>query len=151
MLPLFLFSVWWNDGSRFFCIMDYLWKSNTTIRCIISELIINFISLKQPLADAIFYKKNDVIKLLEKHGAKPLVCVNLDCKLSSCSFICLIITVLAFVFCWWLPIYVYVVIILFQMAPMHVNHAREVPEYELNPKELDFTHSVEITKVKTLL
>lgn len=32
------------------------------------------------------------------------------------------------------------------MAPMHVNHAREVPEYELNPKELDFTNSVEITK-----
>jgi hypothetical protein len=37
------------------------------------------------------------------------------------------------------------------MAPMHVNHAREVPEYEINPKELDFTNSVEITKVKTLL
>ncbi|XP_014518991.1 serine/threonine-protein kinase STY17 [Vigna radiata var. radiata] len=57
-----------------------------------------------PLADAIFYKRNDVIKLLEKHGAKPL------------------------------------------MAPMHVNHAREVPEYEINPEELDFTNSVEITK-----
>ncbi|CAJ2658751.1 unnamed protein product [Trifolium pratense] len=57
-----------------------------------------------PLADAIFYKNNDVIKLLENHGAKPL------------------------------------------MAPMHVNHAREVPEYEINPKELDFTNSVEITK-----
>ncbi|KAK7412510.1 hypothetical protein VNO78_03974 [Psophocarpus tetragonolobus] len=57
-----------------------------------------------PLADAIFYKNSDVIKLLEKHGAKPL------------------------------------------MAPMHVNHAREVPEYEINPKELDFTYSVEITK-----
>ncbi|GAU35557.1 hypothetical protein TSUD_384050 [Trifolium subterraneum] len=57
-----------------------------------------------PLADAIFYKNNDVIKLLENHGAKPL------------------------------------------MAPMHVNHAREVPEYEINPKELDFTSSVEITK-----
>ena len=37
------------------------------------------------------------------------------------------------------------------MAPMHVNHAREVPEYEINPKELDFTNSVEITKVKTLV
>lgn len=35
------------------------------------------------------------------------------------------------------------------MAPMHVNHAREVPEYEINPKELDFTNSVEITKVNT--
>ncbi|XP_045803221.1 integrin-linked protein kinase 1 [Trifolium pratense] len=57
-----------------------------------------------PLADAIFYKNNDVIKLLENHGAKTL------------------------------------------MAPMHVNHAREVPEYEINPKELDFTNSVEITK-----
>ncbi|MED6155120.1 hypothetical protein PIB30_002323 [Stylosanthes scabra] len=32
------------------------------------------------------------------------------------------------------------------MAPMHVNHAREVPEYEINPKELDFTNSEEITK-----
>ncbi|GLT52544.1 hypothetical protein SLA2020_258790 [Shorea laevis] len=57
-----------------------------------------------PLADAIYYKNQDVIKLLEKHGAKP------------------------------------------PMAPMHVNHAREVPEYEINPKELDFTNSVEITK-----
>ena len=57
-----------------------------------------------PLADAIFYKNNDVIKLLEQNGAKPL------------------------------------------MAPMHVHHAREVPEYEINPKELDFTNSVEITK-----
>ncbi|EEF40144.1 integrin-linked protein kinase 1 [Ricinus communis] len=57
-----------------------------------------------PLADAIYYKNHDVIKLLEKRGAKPL------------------------------------------MAPMHVNHAREVPEYEINPHELDFTNSVEITK-----
>ncbi|XVE88283.1 hypothetical protein DITRI_Ditri19aG0057200 [Diplodiscus trichospermus] len=57
-----------------------------------------------PLADAIHYKKHDVIKLLEKHGAKPLT------------------------------------------APMHVNHAREVPEYEIDPKELDFTNSVDITK-----
>ncbi|XP_039016677.1 integrin-linked protein kinase 1-like isoform X2 [Hibiscus syriacus] len=32
------------------------------------------------------------------------------------------------------------------MAPMHVNHAREVPEYEIDPKELDFTNSVDITK-----
>ncbi|XP_061351971.1 integrin-linked protein kinase 1 [Gastrolobium bilobum] len=32
------------------------------------------------------------------------------------------------------------------MAPMHVNHAREVPEYEINPKELDFTNSEEISK-----
>ncbi|KAG6778921.1 hypothetical protein POTOM_015284 [Populus tomentosa] len=60
--------------------------------------------LKQPLADAIFYKNHDVIKLLEKRGAKPL------------------------------------------MAPMHVTHAREVPEYEINPDELDFTNSVELTK-----
>ncbi|KAJ4703731.1 putative Protein kinase [Melia azedarach] len=57
-----------------------------------------------PLADAIYYRNNDVIKILEKHGAKPL------------------------------------------MAPMHVNHAREVPEYEIDPHELDFTNSVEITK-----
>ncbi|KAE8671801.1 hypothetical protein F3Y22_tig00111917pilonHSYRG00057 [Hibiscus syriacus] len=32
------------------------------------------------------------------------------------------------------------------MAPMHVKHAREVPEYEIDPKELDFTNSVYITK-----
>ncbi|XP_062160699.1 integrin-linked protein kinase 1 isoform X1 [Alnus glutinosa] len=57
-----------------------------------------------PLADAIYYKNHESIKLLEKHGAKPL------------------------------------------MAPMHVNHAREVPEYEIDPKEIDFTDSVGITK-----
>lgn len=28
---------------------------------------------KQPLADAIYYKNHESIKLLEKHGAKPLV------------------------------------------------------------------------------
>ncbi|KAK6134411.1 hypothetical protein DH2020_031843 [Rehmannia glutinosa] len=33
-----------------------------------------------------------------------------------------------------------------QMAPMHVQNAREVPEYEIDPRELDFTNSVEITK-----
>lgn len=37
------------------------------------------------------------------------------------------------------------------MASMHVNHAREVPEYEIDPKELDFTNSVEITKVNKSL
>ncbi|KAI9198512.1 hypothetical protein LWI28_017216 [Acer negundo] len=57
-----------------------------------------------PLADAIHYKHHDMIKFLEKHGAKPL------------------------------------------MAPMHVNHAREVPEYEIDPYELDFSNSVDITK-----
>ncbi|KAL6992342.1 hypothetical protein U1Q18_010450 [Sarracenia purpurea var. burkii] len=58
-----------------------------------------------PLADAIHYKNHDVIKLLEKHGAKPL------------------------------------------MAPMQVKNSRQVPEYEIDPTELDFTSSVEITKV----
>ncbi|KAK9055944.1 hypothetical protein SSX86_027031 [Deinandra increscens subsp. villosa] len=57
-----------------------------------------------PLADAIHYKNYDMIKLLEKRGAKPL------------------------------------------MAPMHVKNAREVPEYEIDAKELDFTDSVDITK-----
>ncbi|XP_076885351.1 serine/threonine-protein kinase 12-like [Bidens hawaiensis] len=57
-----------------------------------------------PLADAIHYKNHDMIKLLEKNGAKPL------------------------------------------MAPMHVKNAREVPEYEIDAKELDFTNSVDITK-----
>ncbi|RVW79042.1 Integrin-linked protein kinase 1 [Vitis vinifera] len=36
------------------------------------------------------------------------------------------------------------------MAPMHVNNAREVPEYEIDPKELDFTNSVDITKIQNL-
>ncbi|KAJ7960701.1 putative Protein kinase [Quillaja saponaria] len=31
-------------------------------------------------------------------------------------------------------------------APMHVQFAREVPEYEINPAELDFSNSVDITK-----
>lgn len=31
------------------------------------------------------------------------------------------------------------------MAPMHVKNSREVPEYEIDPKELDFTDSVEIS------
>ncbi|KAK0579328.1 hypothetical protein LWI29_024606 [Acer saccharum] len=57
-----------------------------------------------PLADAIHYKHHDMIKFLEKHGAKPL------------------------------------------MAPMHVNHAREVPEYEIDSYELDFSNSVDISK-----
>nr|XP_048328298.1 integrin-linked protein kinase 1 isoform X5 [Ziziphus jujuba var. spinosa] len=59
---------------------------------------------QQPLADAVYYKNHDVIKLLEKHGAKP------------------------------------------PMAPMHVENAREVPEYEISPSELDFSNSVDITK-----
>ncbi|KAG7034671.1 Potassium channel KOR1 [Cucurbita argyrosperma subsp. argyrosperma] len=57
-----------------------------------------------PLRDAVHYKNHDVIKLLEKHGAKPPV------------------------------------------APMLVKNAREVPDYEIDPKELDFTNSVNITK-----
>ncbi|KAH9770866.1 Integrin-linked protein kinase family [Citrus sinensis] len=60
--------------------------------------------IEQPLADAVYYKHHDVIKLLEEHGAKP------------------------------------------PTAPMHVQNAREVPEYEIDPKELDFSNSVEITK-----
>ncbi|KAL6991296.1 hypothetical protein U1Q18_009413 [Sarracenia purpurea var. burkii] len=31
-------------------------------------------------------------------------------------------------------------------APMHVNNARQIPEYEINPKEIDFTNSVGISK-----
>ncbi|GAA0144004.1 non-receptor serine/threonine protein kinase [Lithospermum erythrorhizon] len=61
-----------------------------------------------PLADSIHYNNHDVIKLLERHGAQPLV------------------------------------------APMHVKNAREVPEYEIDPKELDFTNSKAITKVLEL-
>lgn len=33
---------------------------------------------------------------------------------------------------------------------MHVNSANEVPEYEINPDELDFTQSKEISNVKTV-
>lgn len=33
------------------------------------------------------------------------------------------------------------------MAPMRVENAREVPEYEIGPSELDFSNSVDITKV----
>ncbi|GAB2242780.1 hypothetical protein Droror1_Dr00019555 [Drosera rotundifolia] len=57
-----------------------------------------------PLADAIYYKNHDVVKLLESYGAKH-------------------------------PI-----------APMHVKNARQVPEYEINASELDFTNSIHITK-----
>ncbi|XP_074308002.1 serine/threonine-protein kinase 12-like isoform X1 [Silene latifolia] len=57
-----------------------------------------------PLADAIYYKNHEVVKLLEDHGAE-------------------------------LP-----------MAPMHVKNARDVPEYEIDPQEIDFSNSVNITK-----
>lgn len=30
---------------------------------------------------------------------------------------------------------------------MRVQNARDVPEYEIDPKELDFTNSIDITKV----
>lgn len=30
---------------------------------------------------------------------------------------------------------------------MHVQNAREVPEYEIDPSELDFSNSFHITKV----
>ncbi|OAY78034.1 Serine/threonine-protein kinase STY8 [Ananas comosus] len=33
-----------------------------------------------------------------------------------------------------------------KIAPMHVDNAREVPEYEIDPKELDFSNSIHITK-----
>ncbi|XP_074575258.1 serine/threonine-protein kinase 12-like [Curcuma longa] len=33
-----------------------------------------------------------------------------------------------------------------KIAPMHVENAREIPEYEIDPSELDFTNSVNITK-----
>uniref|UniRef100_A0A7N0RGN2 non-specific serine/threonine protein kinase n=1 Tax=Kalanchoe fedtschenkoi TaxID=63787 RepID=A0A7N0RGN2_KALFE len=32
------------------------------------------------------------------------------------------------------------------VAPMHVNNARLVPEYEIDPREFDFSNSVDITK-----
>lgn len=30
---------------------------------------------------------------------------------------------------------------------MHVQNVREVPEYEIDPSELDFSNSIDITKV----
>ncbi|KAK9706871.1 hypothetical protein RND81_07G157500 [Saponaria officinalis] len=57
-----------------------------------------------PLADAIYYKNHEVVKLLEDNGAK-------------------------------LP-----------MAPMHVKNARDVPEYEIDPQEIDFSNSININK-----
>ncbi|KAG8659860.1 integrin-linked protein kinase 1 isoform X1 [Manihot esculenta] len=32
------------------------------------------------------------------------------------------------------------------VAPMHVQNTREIPEYEIDPRELDFSNSVDITK-----
>lgn len=48
---------------------------------------------------------------------------------------------------------IYILLYDFQIAPnpMYVRHAREIPEYEIDPKELDFTNSVEIDKVKILI
>ncbi|KAM7259722.1 hypothetical protein ACFE04_015463 [Oxalis oulophora] len=57
-----------------------------------------------PLADALYYKNHDVIKLMEKHGAEPL------------------------------------------MAQSHVKNVPHIPEYEIDPSELDFTDSVDIDK-----
>ena len=51
------------------------------------NIIVNFQQidlLEQPLADAIHYKKHDVIKLLEKHGAKQVVSPSVY---ESCLFI----------------------------------------------------------------
>ncbi|KAJ6824327.1 serine/threonine-protein kinase STY8-like isoform X1 [Iris pallida] len=33
-----------------------------------------------------------------------------------------------------------------KIAPMHVKNAREIPEYEIDPKEIDFSNSFQITK-----
>lgn len=30
---------------------------------------------------------------------------------------------------------------------MHVQNERDIPEYEINPREIDFSNSVDITKV----
>lgn len=34
--------------------------------------------IQQPLADAVYYKNDDVIKLLEQHGAKPPVITGIQ-------------------------------------------------------------------------
>jgi len=34
-----------------------------------------------------------------------------------------------------------------KIAPMHVNNCRQVPEYEIDPAELDFSNGNDISKV----
>ncbi|CAO2814311.1 unnamed protein product [Amaranthus hypochondriacus] len=34
----------------------------------------------------------------------------------------------------------------YSRAPMHVQNERDIPEYEINPREIDFSNSVDITK-----
>ena len=34
-----------------------------------------------------------------------------------------------------------------KIAPMHVNNVREVPEYEIDPAELDFSNGNDLSKV----
>lgn len=75
-----------------------------------------------------------MIKILETHGAKHPVRIF--------GFGVLIVSLLLISF------FLLIIIVRLQMAPMHVKTPREVPEYEINPSELDFTQSKEITKVK---
>lgn len=96
--------------------------------------------VKQPLGDAIYYKNHEVIKLLEKHGAKPLVWISFLVYANDSKFFMFIQRISVCTVSSYCEL-------IFQMAPMHVKHAREVPEYEIDPHELDFTNSVEITKV----
>lgn len=49
-----------------------------------SKIISFFI---QPLADAVYYKNHEVIKLLEKNGAKPPVCFSYILLLASQHFL----------------------------------------------------------------
>ena len=100
----------------------------------------NLVLFKQPLGDAIYYKNHEVIKLLEKHGAKPLVWISFLVYANDSKFFMFIQRISVCTVSSYCEL-------IFQMAPMHVKHAREVPEYEIDPHELDFTNSVEITKV----
>ncbi|KAJ8426669.1 hypothetical protein Cgig2_030088 [Carnegiea gigantea] len=83
----------------------YSHKWSNTYQNQITWGILGFSQCNEPLADAIYYKNQDVIKLLEEYGAKPLI------------------------------------------VPMHVQTVCEIPEYEIDPSELDFSNSIGITKI----
>lgn len=78
------------------------------------------------------YQNHDVIKILEKHGSKlKVLCCT--CIVSAC---CTIVFKCSEHLSH-----------LLKIAPMHVNNDREVPEYEIDPNDLDFTNGNDLSKV----
>ncbi|KAF3794522.1 Serine/threonine-protein kinase [Nymphaea thermarum] len=98
-----------------------------------------------PLADAHHDKHYDVCKIMEKYGAKPLVCF-----LAPCSVVSTALHVFDLIFCHLHLLFAlhctYYTCCHLKMAPMLVHDIAEVPEYEIDPQELDFTGSEKITK-----